>query len=312
MSTGSEIHRQLETPEETPEREARQKLEEKVGGVDDGSSHFSDSETPKSEGEKQQEKAIQQQVAPTIREEVLSSSQKEQFQNKSTVESEEKEEKDLIEYLLKYFAEYIQEALQGKTFKTEEEKQAFIQQETKTHLSEAKQRASQTLDTIDDPDTKKRVSEFVSEYSSGGNISKDFRSSEYINFQGSTFAMVNNEVLPDFAKLAVSYWKMTGQKLIITSAYRSIKHQEKIYATARKGYAAKPGNSNHNTGHAIDLHPNSFRSEKIGGLPSFIALAKQCNFTKLGHEDWHFDHVTKRSAGAERMALAQKCNQEVS
>lgn len=313
MSESPTKHQQRETQENAPkETERRQQLEQQVGGVDDGSSHFPDSETPKSEQEKQQEKAIQQQVTPTIRENILSSAQKEQFQNKSTVESEGKEEKSLMGYLLEYFLQYIQEALQGKTFKTEEEKRNFILQETKAQLPQATQKGTETLSTIEDPDTKKRVSEFISEYSDDGYISKDFRNSAYIDFQGSTYAMVNNEVIPDLAKLAVTYWKMTGQKLIITSAYRSITHQKKIYATARPGFAAKPGNSNHNTGHAIDFHKSSFQGGKIGKLAGFMALARQCHFTKLGHEDWHFDHATKRNPGSERMELAQKCQSEIS
>ena len=51
-------HQQRETQENAPkETERRQQLEQQVGGVDDGSNHFPDSETPKSETEKQQEKS---------------------------------------------------------------------------------------------------------------------------------------------------------------------------------------------------------------------------------------------------------------
>lgn len=154
-----------------------------------------------------------------------------------------------------------------------------------------------TLATINDPETQKAVQEFCERYKGNGHLSKDFRNSEYVSFTGSARCMVYNQVLPDFAKLAITYYKKTGKKITITSAYRDIDHQRRLQGG--KNPAVKPGNSNHNTGHAID-----FGQDVVTGFSGFGVLARACNFTGISSENWHFDHKSKKPAGQTRMAYA--------
>lgn len=158
--------------------------------------------------------------------------------------------------------------------------------------------------TISDPETRQKVSEFCNQYRGGQYLSEDFRDSPYIRFTGSEKCIVNNEVLPDLAKLAVIYHQKTGRKLTITSAYRDIAHQERLQNDPNP--AATPGNSNHNTGHALD-----FGQDVVRGYPGFGALARACNFTGISSENWHFNHASMKSPGQERMAFAQQVDRSV-
>ncbi len=162
-------------------------------------------------------------------------------------------------------------------------------------------------------DIQQKITSFIDSYGDSGLLSRDFRNSPHILFKGSENAKVSNEMLPDLAKFAVLFHELTGKPLVITSAYRTIDHQKKLYANSRPGMAAQPGNSNHNTGHAIDIGDVSFQNTKLGGLAGFRLLARNCNFTKIDSEDWHFDHITKRPPGNQsggRIELARIAQNE--
>lgn len=113
-----------------------------------------------------------------------------------------------------------------------------------------------------------------------------------------------------------------GYKLVIVSAYRTKKEQKKIYNGKKdefikrgysekeavkltEGWVAKPGRSEHQTGLAVDINPESGKSAE-----AYKWLAKNCikygfivrypteksDITGINHEPWHFRYVGKEHA----------------
>ncbi|MEU8802926.1 M15 family metallopeptidase [Spirillospora sp. NPDC048819] len=56
-----------------------------------------------------------------------------------------------------------------------------------------------------------------------------------------------------FYKLNAAYQKHFGDEMCVRSSYRSYEKQEQLYRTMPSGMAARPGNSKHGIGIAVDL-----------------------------------------------------------
>ncbi|MDS1270343.1 M15 family metallopeptidase [Lipingzhangella sp. LS1_29] len=68
----------------------------------------------------------------------------------------------------------------------------------------------------------------------------------------------------DFLELNERYREEFGEDMCITSAYRDLPNQQRVFAEQPPGYAAVPGTSNHGLGEAIDLCGGiqNYRSER--------------------------------------------------
>jgi len=98
-----------------------------------------------------------------------------------------------------------------------------------------------------------------------------------------------NGLTPEYKKLlygmAEEYNELTGKKIAIFSAYRSIAYQAKLYKDAKnKGSVATPGRSMHNFGLAVDVN-KSHAKELID-----LGLVRKYGFTfPVGAETWHME-----------------------
>jgi D-alanyl-D-alanine carboxypeptidase len=82
--------------------------------------------------------------------------------------------------------------------------------------------------------------------------------------------------------MAGEYERMTGKKLPINSAFRSIEDQARLYRTMPPGKAAPPGSSLHNFGYAFDT--NSSTGEELDKL----GLLNKFGFSRpIPSEKWH-------------------------
>ncbi|MBB5493045.1 MAG: D-alanyl-D-alanine carboxypeptidase family protein [Nocardiopsis sp. BM-2018] len=98
-----------------------------------------------------------------------------------------------------------------------------------------------------------------------------------------------------FLELNVEYVERFGENMCITSAYRDLPNQHRVYGQVAPGFAAVPGTSNHGLGQAIDLGCGiqDFRSERWnwmeenGARYDWIhpAWAKSSPF-----EPWHWEY----------------------
>lgn len=99
----------------------------------------------------------------------------------------------------------------------------------------------------------------------------------------------------EFLQLNVEYVEEFGENICITSAYRDLPNQHRVYGQVAPGFAAVPGTSNHGLGQAIDLGCGiqDFRSERWnwmetnGARYNWIhpAWAKSSPF-----EPWHWEY----------------------
>jgi hypothetical protein len=80
-----------------------------------------------------------------------------------------------------------------------------------------------------------------------------------------------------------------GLSFDISSGLRTHEQQEKIYATARKGYAAKPGSSQHELGNAIDIQASASTKQALGKIWKNEMGYKWGQTFSKAPEDWHFD-----------------------
>lgn len=98
-----------------------------------------------------------------------------------------------------------------------------------------------------------------------------------------------------FLELNMKHVEQYGENICITSSYRDLPNQHRVYGEVAPGFAAVPGTSNHGLGQAIDLGCGiqNFRSEKWnwmeanGGDYGWIhpAWAKSSPF-----EPWHWEY----------------------
>lgn len=79
-----------------------------------------------------------------------------------------------------------------------------------------------------------------------------------------------------------------GIKFNINSGLRSNEEQKQLAATARAGYAAKPGTSQHEFGRAVDVSATKEDKKKLGDIWQKMGFKWGNTFSKAP-EDWHFD-----------------------
>lgn len=136
-------------------------------------------------------------------------------------------------------------------------------------------------------------------------VLKSTQGKEILRIEGERY--INSTAALDLIALAAKYREQTNKPLIISSAFRTTTAQEAIYrrrggANQRGGrYAAPPGESNHNTGHAVDVANECYNSYP-GGLDAFEQLAVKFGFNPLERakrdelkEFGHLNHITSIS-----------------
>ncbi|MFW6638846.1 D-alanyl-D-alanine carboxypeptidase family protein [Nocardiopsis algeriensis] len=99
----------------------------------------------------------------------------------------------------------------------------------------------------------------------------------------------------DFLELNMKYVERFGENICITSAYRDLPNQHRVYGESAPGFAAVPGTSNHGLGQAIDLGCGiqNYRSERWNWMEAngaehgwhHPAWAKSSPF-----EPWHWEY----------------------
>jgi len=98
-----------------------------------------------------------------------------------------------------------------------------------------------------------------------------------------------------FYKLNVAYHKRFGEQMCVRSSYRSYEKQQQLYRRMPAGMAARPGNSKHGNGIAVDL----CGGVQNDGSPQFAWL--EDNSGKYGwihpawaysspYEPWHWEY----------------------
>ena len=131
--------------------------------------------------------------------------------------------------------------------------------------------------------------------------------------------------LSALSALAEAFSEQTGgDRLLLTSAYRTLEYQQGVYddyaaaygQAAADAYVAAPGTSEHHTGLAADLSSMSKDGERVTlpNHPQFEWLKAHCadygfilryppekeNITHVAYEPWHFRYVGKENAAAVR------------
>jgi len=89
-----------------------------------------------------------------------------------------------------------------------------------------------------------------------------------------------------FTGMAKEYNTLTGKSIPVSEAFRSYKDQEALYKSKPKGQAAKPGNSTHEYGLALDIDtPYANELDKLG-------LLRKYGFTRpVQGETWHLEPI---------------------
>lgn len=93
---------------------------------------------------------------------------------------------------------------------------------------------------------------------------------------------IHPDLLKNFLGLAAEYYKITGKKVFVESGFRTFEQQAKL--AKENKFAAKPGNSLHEKGLALDI-PSAVlnEAEKLG-------LMRKYGFTRpIGGEPWHIE-----------------------
>lgn len=88
-----------------------------------------------------------------------------------------------------------------------------------------------------------------------------------------------------FGGMAAEYYKLTGKKITLNQGFRTREDQERI-ARENPGKAARPGNSSHEFGLALDI-----ASVDANALDQ-MGLMKKYGFTRpVGKETWHIEPI---------------------
>jgi hypothetical protein len=118
-------------------------------------------------------------------------------------------------------------------------------------------------------------------------------SSSAFNVNGAKMGSLNSEFRQRLEGMATEFYQKTGIKMTVSgkrSAYRTFDQQVEIFATARKGYAATPGTSNHGFGFALDV-----RTEHANKANSLGLLTKYKLFRPMmsgsPYEPWHLEPI---------------------
>ena len=136
------------------------------------------------------------------------------------------------------------------------------------------------------------------EYSLPENFSVDLA-----EYRDSTVFM-NTALLNDYALLTEAVTKQTGDKLYVSSVYRSYEEQEEIYEEDPI-YANKPGHSEHQTGLALDVYVESFSGPAFIKSKAGQFIDQHCaeygfiirypenkeDITGIPYEAWHIRYV---------------------
>ena len=122
------------------------------------------------------------------------------------------------------------------------------------------------------------------DYGAKGNGPPEVKPEDYISFSSGTgskdhFDKLQPNVQSAFMQMARDYNQLTGKKLQINSAYRSIEEQANV--DSGKNPKAAPGMSLHNQGRALDIQSNQ-RSELEG-----LGLLSQYGFKPLANDPPH-------------------------
>lgn len=131
---------------------------------------------------------------------------------------------------------------------------------------------------------------------------KDKDWNEVLNCTWAT-PFVNKKAAEDLVWFALLFYKKTGKTFSLSSAYRTMSHQEHLLKeNANKWYVnpqgkrikwvptSNPWYSGHNLWYSIDINNPSGSSSNIGGVSWLQKIAKMFDFNPISSEDWHFDH----------------------
>ncbi len=108
-----------------------------------------------------------------------------------------------------------------------------------------------------------------------------------------------------FSRLSSYVLEKYGEKLYITSAYRTREEQEELFAAQGADTAQRPGESEHQTGLALDIAVKgfggmSFLKTDVGKFVNLSAWKygfiirypdNKTNITKISYEPWHIRYV---------------------
>lgn len=102
----------------------------------------------------------------------------------------------------------------------------------------------------------------------------------------------------DFKRMSAACLAATGKDLPVSTAFRTMEHQERLYKELGPTLAAKPGYSNHQSGIAIDIHGLDERKPNYDKARDYW-LDEHCeeygwkrtglNFSNI--EPWHLDYT---------------------
>ena len=93
---------------------------------------------------------------------------------------------------------------------------------------------------------------------------------------------IHPELLKNFLGMAAEYHKLTGKKISVNDGFRT--YEEQVALAKRNKFAAKPGNSLHEKGLALDV------DEAILNEAEKLGLMRKYGFTRpVGAEPWHME-----------------------
>ena len=93
---------------------------------------------------------------------------------------------------------------------------------------------------------------------------------------------IHPELLKNFLGMAAEYHKLTGKKISVNDGFRT--YEEQVALAKRNKFAAKPGNSLHEKGLALDV------DEVILNEAEKLGLMRKYGFTRpVGAEPWHIE-----------------------
>jgi len=121
---------------------------------------------------------------------------------------------------------------------------------------------------------------------------------------------IHPKAAADLVWVALLFHKKTKLPLAVSSAYRTIEHQERLKKENKKKNipTADPGYSAHNIGLAIDIERWSRYNRKMWGISAVRKVMKMFNFSPIDSEDRHFEHKEfdkYREDREKRLDLAQ-------
>lgn len=122
--------------------------------------------------------------------------------------------------------------------------------------------------------------------------------------------LMNSCVVEDYAQLSAAVLENTGERLYVNNSYRSREEQVEVFEQEGSDVSAKPGESEHETGLAMDVYvyglagPGFLKSKAAqliateGWKYGFVIRYPQFKTSKTGisYEPWHIRYVGKPHA----------------